>query len=81
MKIKRNKKCKECPQNKREDIVWNKGFQDGLEVGLSKGKCPPHRYQIAHVEEYGTSPGCNNGEARSVVLFCKRCGETKSDFV
>ena len=31
----RNKNCKECPQNKREDIVWEKGFQDGLEVGKS----------------------------------------------
>lgn len=32
----RNKECKECPQNEREDIVWNKGFEDGLEVGKMK---------------------------------------------
>ena len=32
-KIKRNKECKECPQNKREDVVWNKGYEDGIEQG------------------------------------------------
>lgn len=34
LKIIRNKKCKECPQNRREDIVWQKGYQDGQETGL-----------------------------------------------
>ncbi len=34
MKVIRNKNCKECPQNKREDVVWKKGYQDGFELGL-----------------------------------------------
>ena len=34
MKIIRNKNCKECPKNKREDMVWQKGCQDGFELGL-----------------------------------------------
>ena len=34
MKIFRNKNCKNCPQNKREDIVWQKGYYDGMEVGF-----------------------------------------------
>ena len=35
VKIYRNKRCKECPQNKREDVVWNKGLQDGIQIGLN----------------------------------------------
>ena len=31
-KIARNKDCKECPQNRREDVVWKKGYQDGWEA-------------------------------------------------
>ena len=31
----RNKTCVECPQNEREDTVWNKGFTDGVEAGVS----------------------------------------------
>lgn len=34
MKITRNKNCIECPQNKREDIVWRKGYQDGFKSGM-----------------------------------------------
>ena len=39
MKRYRNKNCKNCPQNKREDLVWMKGFEDGKEIvklGLRK---------------------------------------------
>jgi len=33
MKVKlRNKDCENCPQNKREDIVWEKGLYDGREL-------------------------------------------------
>lgn len=39
MKVKfRNKDCKECPQNEREDIVWEKGFNDGGEIGFKQGQ-------------------------------------------
>lgn len=38
MRIFRNKKCKNCPQNKREDIVWMKGYVDGFEVGALGSK-------------------------------------------
>ena len=34
MKRFRNKDCKECPQKKREDVVWQKGYQDGFEAAL-----------------------------------------------
>lgn len=27
-----NKSCKECPKNKREFIVYQKGYCDGLEI-------------------------------------------------
>ena len=36
-KILRNKNCKECPQNTREDMVWKKGYDDGMEVGINIG--------------------------------------------
>lgn len=32
MKKIRNKACKDCPQNDREDTVWEKGFMDGQEI-------------------------------------------------
>lgn len=38
MKKFRNKSCKECPQNKREDTVWQKGFADGQEINFQHFK-------------------------------------------
>jgi hypothetical protein len=34
IKIWRNKNCPNCPKNSREDIVWRKGLQDGIELAL-----------------------------------------------
>ena len=36
--MKRNKKCINCPQNAREDIVWRKGFEDGREMATYSRK-------------------------------------------
>lgn len=46
-KFPRNKDCKDCPQNHREDEVWLKGFKDGFEcakTNIYKGS--PRFYEI-----------------------------------
>jgi len=47
----RNKSCPNCPQNKREDVVWRKGFEDGLEVGThgSKENIKAIIFQFKHI--------------------------------
>lgn len=46
-KIIRNKDCKECPQNNREDEVWMKGFQDGWECAKANPyQGSPRFYEI-----------------------------------
>ena len=37
----RNKDCKECPKNKREDAVWLKGYNDGMEAVRVKQELRP----------------------------------------
>lgn len=61
----RNKDCKECPQNKREDVVWNKGFEDGLAVGKAKQE-HQHEWMKADSHVFG-------GIIEWVKLYCSKC--------
>ena len=75
-KIIRNKNCEECPKNKREDLVWRKGFEDGKEVGIKEGvergkNEKQHKYTPAHIE--------NDMGAIHITLYCEHCGDIKSN--
>lgn len=68
-KIFRNKNCKECPQNKREDIVWKKGYEDGLGVGKAKQYC---QHIWIRIDSHTFS-----GILEWVKFYCSKCLKIK----